>query len=827
MTPRRKTALSFTLPAALGLLAGSAAPAWSQTDAGTVQLSDLLSNTGNALSVLTAEAETAAAREDVNREQAESGLHVMFGGGYGLVRNIVDTNRAFTYSEAQAMAGFSYPLLGAAELAHRRIDLAQGKQDESEIRAVAARRIAQLGIESNYARYWGAQESLKVTQAYVDSEDLVLSKLRLRAQNRMLLQSELLDAQNGFEQAKSDLIQFKRIEDDSRNRLARLTGRDLGAFNAVPVQLPASPQVNVVELVSHHPDIQALKAQRNAIDAEYSDSGWYGIDASIDVTGTGVKDVSQHGPNGGLAYAGLTVKAPVGVFSARAAERRRLKAQSEELNLKIQDRSQELSGELHAAEQQIDQAQQDSTQMAQRIQSSSESLRESYLRGNVFAEEGAGTMARRLQQYYKDALQDIDAQTKAWQANVYLRGYSPADSDMTPSPSTQAGTAGLGAQLADPIIQVEQTLQGGGGHGAKPQAQATPYSGAEGGARAAYAGPMLAPQVHAQTVSLPHLRAVTLPAAGAQMQDAVYRTSQAPAAVAVSDAPAPPAGAAAAPRLLMASAMSVAQPIAPAPGEAGPGMAVYVWKSAELVDRQGDEKLWQGLRTIPINRLLLAMNGQQISEAQVHPDKLRSFIAAAKQHGVAVELLLGEPSWIEAAQRPKLVAIIDGLRGLPFDGLNLDIEPDQLYKQPITMAQFDAWMETLHAAAQASPWPTSVSIHPRYFRDPPFMSWNVAERLRQAGVREAVLMIYNSNPQKVADIARPIVSAPNGLRFRVAQSVEPELEPQLSYAKRSPQDFHQSMQQLQGLLAQQPNTDGVVVQAWNDLMRMGYESQVR
>jgi hypothetical protein len=35
------------------------------------------------------------------------------------------------------------------------------------------------------------------------------------------------------------------------------------------------------------------------------------------------------------------------------------------------------------------------------------------------------------------------------------------------------------------------------------------------------------------------------------------------------------------------------------------------------------------------------------------------------------------------------------------------------------------------------------------------------------------------------------------------------------------------MQQLQALLAQQPNTDGVVVQAWNDLMRMGYESQVR
>jgi quinol monooxygenase YgiN len=79
----------------------------------------------------------------------------------------------------------------------------------------------------------------------------------------------------------------------------------------------------------------------------------------------------------------------------------------------------------------------------------------------------------------------------------------------------------------------------------------------------------------------------------------------------------------------------------------------------------------------------------------------------------------------------------------------------------------------------------------------------------------------------VADIARPIVNNAGGLRFRVAQSVEPELQPQLSYAHRSPQDFQKSMEQLQALLATQPNTDGVVVQAWNDLMSMGYENQIR
>jgi len=161
------------------------------------------------------------------------------------------------------------------------------------------------------------------------------------------------------------------------------------------------------------------------------------------------------------------------------------------------------------------------------------------------------------------------------------------------------------------------------------------------------------------------------------------------------------------------------------------------------------------------------------------------------------------------------VAIINSLRGFDFAGLNLDIEPDQIYKQPLTQAQFDNWMETLRSAAKAAPWPTAATMHPRYFRDPPYMSWNVEQRLRDAGIGQVVLMIFNSNPQRVADIARPIVGSPPRQRPALPRGAErrARTEPQLSYARRSPQDFRQSMQQLQGLLAAQPNTDGIVVQA--------------
>ena len=849
----RKHPLAYLLPAAVGMLAGSG-PAWSEQD--SVPLSDLLHDSDKALIVLEADAAAEGARQEVNRERAESGLRFTFGGGYGIVRNIVDVHKAFTYDAAQAQVGFSYPLLGAAEQSDRRIDAALGTQHAQEIRADAARSLAQLELEASYARYWGAQESLKVVQAYLSSEDLVLPKLQLRQQHKLLLQSEQLDAEAAYAQAHGDQVRFKRAEDGARSRLERLTGRQLGSFTAQSVTLPPAPAVQIESLLLHHPDVAALRAQRDALQAQLNDSSWYGIEASLDVTGAGSKDLAKNGgPYGGDAFVGLNFKAPVGVFSARSAQKKHLNAQMEELRLRIQDRGQELGGELHSAQQQLMQSQSDDEQMSRRVQASSEGLRESYLRGNVFAEEGVDTLARRLQGYYSAALEQIDGRVKAWQASIALRGYAIAD-EALPAGSVDAPSQ-LGAQLADPIIQVDQMLQGHvlntvpspaapppapvASLPPAPHAFASPP--APGARPAAAPVPAMPAPVTPAPVSAPMpspLPATAPSAAGPHLESAVYTVpATARAASRVADdeegsaalMTTAPVQTSPSTRLQMASTLSTPAAVmtVAAAGTAAPAIGVYVWNSGELIAGQQDEKYWQELRNAGVNRLLLALNAQQIADAQMQPQKLRGFLDAARRHETPVELLLGEPSWIEPAQRARLVAIVASLRGFDFAGLNLDIEPDQIYKQPLTQAQFDNWMETLRSAARASPWPTAATMHPRYFRDPPYMSWNVEQRLRDAGISQVVLMIFNSNPQRVADIARPIVGSPRaaGLRFRVAQSVEPELEPQLSYARRSPQDFRQSMQQLQGLLAAQPNTEGIVVQAWNDLQRMGHESQIR
>jgi len=93
-----------------------------------------------------------------------------------------------------------------------------------------------------------------------------------------------------------------------------------------------------------------------------------------------------------------------------------------------------------------------------------------------------------------------------------------------------------------------------------------------------------------------------------------------------------------------------------------------------------------------------------------------------------VELLLGEPTWVLPQQRAKLLALIDGLRNLPFDALHLDLERGQLEKQ-----QQSSWSEyllqTLRAVRSRSPWPIALTTNYRELQQPDFTA-----RVHAAGV---------------------------------------------------------------------------------------------
>lgn len=256
--------------------------------------------------------------------------------------------------------------------------------------------------------------------------------------------------------------------------------------------------------------------------------------------------------------------------------------------------------------------------------------------------------------------------------------------------------------------------------------------------------------------------------------------------------------------------------------ESAAGIGVYVWQSAAFLEEDPNHTdLWRRLREGAIARLLLSLDGGQIRSI-VRPDgerRLRRFIAAAHRQGVTVELLLGEPTWILPGQRRDLLAVVQALKGLPFDGLHLDLEPNQLdpalFSEEYLLAQL---VRTIAAVKRISPWPVGISLHPRYL-DRERYRYCLGCGLENLDLAEVVLMIYVADPDQAAARAVPILTAYPDIVFSVAVSVESYVDGGASWAPMGRKNAHRAVRQLQAALDRH-RLKQIVIQSWSDWGRM-------
>ena len=262
--------------------------------------------------------------------------------------------------------------------------------------------------------------------------------------------------------------------------------------------------------------------------------------------------------------------------------------------------------------------------------------------------------------------------------------------------------------------------------------------------------------------------------------------------------------------------------VAPEPAAASQSVAgvnsLYVWQSARFQElAEADPGFLADLRATGIDRFLLAPDEKQIARL-AEPAARQAFAGWLRricEAGFQVELLLGEPLWILPKHRDNLLDILTALADLPFTGLHLDIEPHQL--TPAQAGSIDVrkeWLATIRSARNASVWPLGVSVHPRYFETGKNGWPGFGPALAKAGVSEVILMIYASNPERVREVAAPIMQAWPALRFGVAQSVEPELAPSESHFRAGRRQFDARMGRLATSLGR-PNFKGIVIQDWS------------
>jgi outer membrane protein TolC len=210
--------------------------------------------------------------------------------------------------------------------------------------------------------------------------------------------------------------------------------------------------------------------------------------------------------------------------------------------------------------------------------------------------------------------------------------------------------------------------------------------------------------------------------------------------------------------------------------------ALYLWRSAEwLTDaatERGERKFGE-MHSAGIARLLVSLDAEQMRRAMADPSPLVRAVRRTHEHGLRVELLLGDPGWIQPEQRGRLLVIIDGLKSVPFDGLHLDLEPEQLDAAADKLpALVGLLAQTLAAASAASPWPLALSIHPRDL-DVRVGESSFAEALLRLRISPTI-MVYVANPDRAVAIAEPLLRHYPQLSFSVALSLEKSLGPQES-----------------------------------------------
>ena len=82
-----------------------------------------------------------------------------------------------------------------------------------------------------------------------------------------------------------------------------------------------------------------------------------------------------------------------------------------------------------------------------------------------------------------------------------------------------------------------------------------------------------------------------------------------------------------------------------------------------------------------VKRLLVSFTPRQIIALQNQDEQRRNLVRLIRQamaYNIRIEWLLAEPSWILPEHRDSLTELIKAFADIPFQGIHLDLEPDQL-----------------------------------------------------------------------------------------------------------------------------------------------------
>ena len=251
----------------------------------------------------------------------------------------------------------------------------------------------------------------------------------------------------------------------------------------------------------------------------------------------------------------------------------------------------------------------------------------------------------------------------------------------------------------------------------------------------------------------------------------------------------------------------------------------YAWSISDVMHRWHAGTLWTLLASKHVNDILAGFDDAYIEKCsrQKGAAEMNEMIAQSAQHGVRVELLLGDPSWIVPSGVANLENILKRLRAVKFAGLDLDLEPNEV-KGISTVAAFKDLVASMHAYIAASPWAVSLDVNHIYVDAKAVRrySYCLMCELAAAGLTRANLMTYVSDPKTVVADVAPILTAYPSVSFSISQSVEDQsvLPVWDSYWSDGFAVFYTDMRQLDAAMRPHVNYTGITIESLYYLERI-------
>ncbi len=789
-------------------------PGWSQPlGVQGLSLDYLEQQLVNGVSVSIADVALQQRLEDIEIAEAQSGLKVYGGAHYAnnYRANPNDNKEGVLNSEI----GLRYPLLG--NRAEERIDqiIAEYSSEIAFLRRQIQLRASLRDLHEQYIQYWENHTNVVLARTFLQDKLQVVDRLEKRKKQGLLLQADELEFSSSFDKAVMDQSMHNQGLEQALERMRFLVGQDIK--NAAPNRPDfsyACTDENMLKIAvrQSNPEIRLLETEQKKFLDSYTLSKWKPIKASAYA---GLRFDDEPGREDGDRWGvGINFNLPANLKAAMRANQSKTRTAAQNAALEIQKRQLELVSEVTTAIDQFRTAAHGLQFAVKRLMATQEATREAWLRFQTLDGDVLEKLQGARYQYYRAATAGIAAQAKFFNAQAQLIHYLPEGCKGNVRPDYLDTIVQVDGDLAPPLLEMhtgkgtlpsvnivgvsssDHSLSDVDFAGIKMVSDQVPFPGSD----------LAVVQIDITQPSIPDYDIASVGAApdpdsisdfdfaGVKMvsNPTIFADNNyAGINIAAADAAAVPA-----------STMTV-----------GKSTALYVWDSRNFfsVVNQNPEYLSELLDS-GIRQLWISLDRAQINQAIATPVEIKSQIEQIRNRGIQVELLLGEPSWMTLAGRQDLLGIIKNLSTLPFDGLHLDLEPEQLahYSEEPDRA-LRQLVDTLGEVHQVSPWPISFSTH---YRNLANQTICLACEAHKLGVQKISLMIYASNPRRVVEIGKPIIDAHPGIKMSIAQSVEPSLSRDESLWHRSQQKMRESISQISQEIDTE-NFSGIAIQSWS------------